>query len=35
MHLEDILEFAGLLVFLNSLLRYARSQSRELRLRLA
>jgi hypothetical protein len=34
-HLEDTLEFAGILLFLNSLLLYARSQSRELRLRLA
>jgi hypothetical protein len=33
-HLEDTLEFAGLLLFLHSLLVYARAQSRELRLHL-
>jgi hypothetical protein len=33
-HLEDTLEFAGVLVFLHSLLLYARHQSDELRLRL-
>ena len=33
-HLEDTLEFAGILLFLNSLLLYARGQSRELQLRL-
>ena len=33
-HLEDTFEFAGVLLFLHSLLAYARSHSRELRLRL-
>lgn len=33
-HLEDTLEFAGLILFLNTLLLYARTQSDELRLRL-
>jgi len=33
-HLEDTLEFAGVLLFLHSLLVYARNRSRELQLRL-